>query len=637
VRIENRFDQSDRTRAGVAASFDFLPSDNQRFYLRLIGSQYEQENVQAVDRWQLGNGTATALGPRTGTFRNAELRKQTTFVDREETTWMAQLGGVTILDAWRLDYFVSASENELDLPEQLTGRYRARGLIADVVQTDDVANVIGRPGTAANSDPANPANYAFDQLTLIQDFRKDEILTAKLDVTRELDWGGRESSIKFGAKVNRRDKNADRQETSGNPSGTGGIPATTLAAIGLVNYDTRIPNYGFQPEPGAALPLFRSALGALTPAVSNSAAQDFFVGEDVDAAYLMGSVKFGGNVTLFGGARVERTKWSTTGNQVETVDFLTGPDQLTATALAPVENDYTDVLPSVHLRWEPSEQLVVRGALTTALIRPNFDEGAVTRSVSTRQLTAGTNPTFQRSFSGGNPLLDPLRAYQADVSLAWYPNTSTYLYGGLFYKRIDDFFVAGQFVGPDVARLGLPVGNGTLTGGFDVANVVLNGDEATVQGVELAFDIAFKDLPGALSGLFASGNFTWLDSESEVPLLRPGEELRLVDMADRVMNLSLGWENARFTFRVSGNYRGDQLDTLSSNPVLDQVLQEWFSWDINARWNFNDNIQVYADATNLNDRKDETVFRGDATGPFAADEAVNDFGRSYSLGVRVKF
>lgn len=634
-RVENRVDQSDRERRGVAANFDWQPSDDHAFYLRLVDSRYEQDTVQWNDRWQFGNNSATAIGPGTATFRNAELRKQTTFTTRDERTWMAQLGGDSRYDDWLFQWFLGASENELDVPEQITGRFRVRGINVDVVQTPNVSYVTGRPGTAANSDPSNPAHYAFDQITLIDEARLDEIRTLRLDATREFDWGDTPSALKFGVKFNRRDKEVDRTETTGNPSGTGGVGNVNLGAVDRILLDTAIPGYGFQPG-RSVLGLFRQARGVLTPSVLNSAAEDFFVAEDVDAAYVMGTFDLTPDVRVIGGVRMERTDWSTEGNEVETIDRLVGADTLRVNPIAAVDNDYTDFMPSLHLRWLPTDDTVFRAAITTALIRPNFDEGSATRQVTTAEIT-GSPGVFRRTTSSGNPLLDPLKALQFDVSLAWYPDESTFIYGGLFYKRIDDFFVDGRFEGADVARLGLTPGNGTIDGGFDTAFAILNGDRATVKGIELAFEKAFVDLPGAWSGLFVSGNLTLQDSESEIPLLRPGETLPLIDQADRVANLSLGWENERFTIRIAGNYRDEQVDAFSSQAFLDEILGEWFAYDVSLRWNVDDRWQVYFDAVNLDARKDATRYRGDTATRFAGDEGVNDFGPSYAIGLRYTF
>jgi TonB-dependent receptor len=635
-RIENRLDFSERERIGASVNLEWQPNDGQSLYLRLIDSRFEQSNQTFNDRWQVATNSAVTIGPQVGSFRNSELRKQVGVLERDERSWMGQLGGSTRLDSWTFDYFAGISRNTLDIPENLNGRFRVRGITIDVAQTPNVSYVSGRPGTAATSNPANPANFAFDQLTLIEEFRDDDIQMAVFDATRYMEWGERYGSIKFGANLSRRDKEVDRQETVGNPAATGGVGNVTLANLTLRNFDTRIPNWGFHPDGREALDLFRRARGVLLPSVVNSAAEDFSVEEDVNSIYLMGTIDWTETVRLIGGVRYEDTKWLTSGKELETFDPLVGNDVLSVRDLPTVENTYGNLLPSMHLRWEPDDTQVVRASVSSAIIRPNFDEGSATRQVTTAEIL-GAPGTFRRTVAGGNPLLDPLRALQFDLSWAWYPDESTFVYAGVFGKRIKDFFVDGEFLGADVARLGLPVGNGTRNGGFDVARVILNGDTATVRGVELAFERAFVELPGVWSGLFVAGNYTWLDSESEVPLLRPNETLPLIDQADRLANLSLGWENEQFTFRVSGNYRGEQLDILSSNPVLDEILAPWFAYDVNLRWNITPEWQLYFDAANLDARKDATRYRGDVNGTFASDEAVNDFGPSYGLGLRFTF
>jgi iron complex outermembrane receptor protein len=44
-----------------------------------------------------------------------------------------------------------------------------------------------------------------------------------------------------------------------------------------------------------------------------------------------------------------------------------------------------------------------------------------------------------RSFSSGNPYLDPTKSKNVDLSLEWYPSSGTMLAAGFFFKRIDTF------------------------------------------------------------------------------------------------------------------------------------------------------------------------------------------------------
>ena len=636
VRAEQRFDISERERAGVSANVDWILNDSHELYFRAVASTFDRSDTSWNNRYQWGTSDATAIGPNSGTFRRVQLRQQLTFTEREEQTWMGQIGGRSRFDVWRFDYMLGFSSNEAETPQQLTGRFRARNQVINLTQREDFIGIVQQPGTGA-ADPFNPANYVFDNLTLITEDRRDDIGAFRIDAARDLEFANRAGELSFGIKTNRRDKSVDREETNGDPSATGsGFPLTTLNNINRVFVPTRTPNFGFQADPSDARTLFNSARSVLRPVASNSAAEDYSVEEDVDAAYAMAKIELTPTLQMITGVRFETTDWVTGGNELETFENAAGSETFTVRSLPTVSNSYDNFLPSLHFRWNVREDMVVRAAWTTAIVRPNFDEASATRSVSTVE-DPDAPGTFFREYEGGNPLLKPLTANQFDVSWAWYPSASSFLYIGAFYKQIDDFYVEGSFIGPDVVRAGLPVANGTATGGFDVANVFLNGDEATVQGLEFAFEKAFVELPGWASGLFVGGNVTLLDSEAKVGILRPGETLPLPDQADRLANLSAGWENDRFTFRVSANLRGEQLDTVASRPELDQVLREYVSYDANVRWNLNEAFQVYFDATNLNERKDVTVFRGDASGSFPADEAVNDFGRSFALGVIYRF
>lgn len=639
-RVENRHTESARERAGLAFGLNVLGTEESEFYVRGIFSRLDRDDTIWNDRWNMGNNRAIAIGPRTGSYQggnDVELRKQLTFNERNEETSLLQFGGSKRFDSWLLDGFLAGSRNTLDVPTELTGRFRVRNIRIDVDQSDESINVRGLRRDAQRPDPADPANYNFDEVSLVTQDRTDEILQVVFNAQRDMEWGNGDGFLKFGAKIHRRDKDANRDQIIGNPVGLGGAPATNLSQLPLVQLNTRIPNWGFQPEANAARSLFLLGLPRLNPNATNSAAEDFSVGEDIDAVYGMFSFSPSAQLSFFGGLRVERTTWDTDGFALETVDpFADGAaTTLNIQPISAARKTYTDAMPSLHLRFDASEALVLRASLSRAILRPNFDEGAATTQILSRELEDGT---YFRSYSGGNPNLDALTASQFDVSLAWYPADETVLYAGFFYKDISDFFIRSLLLGDDVAQIGFTPGDGSLTGGFDSVEAFINGSDASVRGIELAFDHSFSSAPGLLSGLFVSGNYTWVDSRADYGAIGRGGDLPLPDQADRIANLTLGWENERVSFRVSGNYRSDSLDTVGSQPEFDQILLSWFSTDFSVRYSFTDDLQLFADIININEKRDSTVYRGDGAGAFPADEGgIIDFGRSYRLGLRYLF
>ena len=105
------------------------------------------------------------------------------------------------------------------------------------------------------------------------------------------------------------------------------------------------------------------------------------------------------------------------------------------------------------------------------------------------------------SCTAGNPQLKPYRANQYDLSFEYYPNNDTQISLGLFRKDIKSFYVSSR----------------TLIGKVDVYgdgqlynyNTYINGDGATVDGLELTAKTAFTWLPGLLSGFGVDGNYTY--------------------------------------------------------------------------------------------------------------------------------
>ncbi len=75
-------------------------------------------------------------------------------------------------------------------------------------------------------------------------------------------------------------------------------------------------------------------------------------------------------------------------------------------------NDYSEALPSANLTFELAENKLLRVGVARVIARPPLDELRASRSL--------WNQTPPPTGNGGNPLLDPFVANQADVSYEWY-------------------------------------------------------------------------------------------------------------------------------------------------------------------------------------------------------------------------
>src|SRR5690606_5166891 len=84
---------------------------------------------------------------------------------------------------------------------------------------------------------------------------------------------------------------------------------------------------------------------------------------------------------------------------------------------------------------------------------------------------------------------------------------------------------------------------------FEHVNFSMNGNSATVYGVELPYSKYFDN------GLFVSSNATLMESKADVGQSIRASKIQLPDQADTTLNLTLGWERDGASVRLSANHR----------------------------------------------------------------------------------
>ena len=154
-----------------------------------------------------------------------------------------------------------------------------------------------------------------------------------------------------------------------------------------------------------------------------SLSADYNIQEDILAAYGMGTFE-NGPLTVVAGVRVEQTNVDSRGNI-----FTEGDDPASVTPRT-FSDDYTNVLPSLNVKYAFTDNIIGRAAYYGALVRPAFGEMA---------------PVFvynedQDGAFVGNTILDPYEADNFDLSIEFYPTKLSVLSVGVFAKEIDNFF-----------------------------------------------------------------------------------------------------------------------------------------------------------------------------------------------------
>jgi iron complex outermembrane receptor protein len=264
----------------------------------------------------------------------------------------------------------------------------------------------------------------------------------------------------------------------------------------------------------------------------------------------------------------------------------------------PVDNTHNDVLPSLNLKWELSKDLVGRFALAKTLARPDFS--ALGGSVSLDD----TN----RTGSGGNPNLKPIRSTNVDGSLEWYFAPRSVLSAGLFLMDLKNY------VGYGVSEA---VYYNEQSRRFDTYRVSSPiNSKGRVKGLELGWQQSFG------GGFGANLNYTYADGKEQGD--RP-----LVGNSKHTYNAGAYFENDTFNARIAYNFRSKFFNGLDRASA--QYQADTSSLSASLGWKINERFTLSLDGMNLNNPV--LKYYADNT---SQPTALYNNGRQYYLTLRAK-
>jgi TonB-dependent receptor len=127
----------------------------------------------------------------------------------------------------------------------------------------------------------------------------------------------------------------------------------------------------------------------------------------------------------------------------------------------------------------------------------------------------------------------------------------------------------------------------------------LNGDSATLTGLELALQNQLRFLPVPFKGFGVYANYTLTDSTVQFPNHQGASTLP--GQSRHVGNLALSYENGGFSGRGSVNFHGSYIDVVGSDNTQDRFYDTNRQFDLSATQKLTRNLRVYIDVLNLND------------------------------------
>jgi len=289
--------------------------------------------------------------------------------------------------------------------------------------------------------------------------------------------------------------------------------------------------------------------------------------------------------------RVAKTDLTSIGAQAQVESVAVGTDmvsqQFNLTPPLPVSiaGDYTNFLPSANIKFDLSDQLVLRVAASKTISRPTLTD------VSTRFAVTSQNIGTE-TISQGNPGLEAPESKNFDVSLEYYGNNGFSANAALFHKDISGFvgnrLVPQVITFTELAPENLPA---NLTAGQRTvdSSQPSNAESAEITGLELAGQYILD------SGFGVQANVTLVESQA----IFNDIEADLENVSPLSYNVSAFFENDRLSARLSYNFREGYLATTQGLQNRSEFNDDYGQLDFSSSLNVNDNVSVFFDAVNL--------------------------------------
>ena len=450
------------------------------------------------------------------------------------------------------------------------------------------------------------SNYELDEIELSQNEAQDTESSFKFDVTRSLEVSGHSAEIKFGGKYRDRKKTNDAFVSLYDGDFDGVDPSQFEAAAP----DWGLGDFGPGLHKGAMRDYFNQEEDALELAELDSEVESngatYSNEEDILAVYLMGKIDIN-DLRIVAGLRYEDTDFSTSGMRVELIENEETDVEEVVNTLWKSDRSYNHLLPSLNARYEFSDKLVARFAYTQTISRPKFEDVAAYQIIETKTEEDDGVFVTEREAEAGNPELLPYESENIDLSIEYYPGDIGVLSAGYFHKSIDNFIIIADVAGTEGWE------------GYEEVTQAINGDTATVDGIELSWVKGFNN------GFLISANGTITDSEAETLLDGELYKTSLPNQSDRIGNLTLGYENNLMSLRLTMSYKSENLEEIDGDLIRMEDSHQQI--DFTAKYFINESMHVYFNAININDEPYYNYFDTPSV-----NAQYEEYGRTLELG-----
>lgn len=634
-------------RLGAAASLQMRPAEStlisiDGLYSRLDGTRREAQ-LQAISFSRSGTGKPQTI-IRDGTvdsnnnivcgrFDNVDLRSQARF-DKLVTDFYEVTGNLEqeLGDNLKFTGLVGYSKSAFRNPVQTT-------VTIDAINSGNFSYDFSSrfPAIVPGIDVSSPASFAFVNGTSEVRIRPQTVDNSFTNGKGALEWKASEIlTFKAGVDWRRFSYSSTEQrrllgETRVNTltpaqvaAGTQlfddfgrglDLPQGTPSGWVIPNLDFFASNYGIYSDP-----LYQ------TGGVENATARGSYitvVEKDLGAWAMAAFNLDDAGVPLRGdvGLRFVNTRQVSTGyaSQGASINFVTA------------ERSYDRWLPSANFVFDITPDLLVRFAAAKTLARPGI-----------ASITPGGNLNVSggnRSFSSGNPDLEPTESTNLDFAVEWYPAKGAIYSVALFQKDIGTF-VQTLAVTVPFSALGLPASllTGTTASPTDdfIVSRPVNSDGGKLKGFEVNVQQPFSFLPGVLANFGMLANYTYVKSDIEYLTSADGSAsvmAPLLGLSKNAANFTLYYEDSKFSVRGSVAYRSNYLTAVpGTEGNAFNGTNSTTNLDAQMSYALTENLKVSVEAINLLDTKNDQFV--DETNRL---NVLTHSGRQFNVGAKFTF
>ncbi len=574
-----------RVRKSISAGLDYKFDNNHSIYMNTILTERNDWENRYRDRYYLGDGDNDGIPDASGIINGVEVRKETkggigndandySRLEDQRAYNFAFGGNHLFADKLKMNWSATWAKASEERPNERYISYRNKSTSVQVGDLDsEEPSITQLSGT-------DLSEWSLKEITEEYQYTEDIDMNARIDFNLPLMEGNYKSVLKFGGRYRGKDKKRDNNFYEYEPI-DGLESMTDLELSDQSDANFLAGNYMVgsfvTKEALGDLNLDNSSLFTQTSVPAEFMGGNFDATENIMAGYAMITQNIGSKFTVLAGVRLENTSLDYNANEFKDL----GDDGFEITPTTGTDN-YLNVLPGVHAKYNFTDNLLVRAAWTNTIARPNYFDIAPYRILNVED----------NEIEVGNPDLEPTKSMNFDLMAENYFQSIGLISAGIFYKDLTDFIFGYKEVNY----------NDPVTGNtYKEYTQPRNGASAAIYGFEFGAQRQLDFLPTFLKNLNIYANYTYTKSEVDgLPMEgRENETLGLPGTAKNMINASIAYDTKELSVRLSVNHTTDYVDEFGEEAFLDRYYDKQTFVDMNASYAVTDQFRIYAEANNI--------------------------------------